>query len=159
MTKEEFLTLLYIVLGSFLGIIASIPCILLLGFMLYASFADCQPCPPDFLEQWLLLSPIIFIFIGIINGMVGGIIFYFKEKTSRNARFGGFFGTLMGSGFLAFLLSIILFINAMGDPLVLLDNLISMPMLIFVGIGFIYLIVVLTARNFYRRIGSINAPK
>lgn len=104
MNKEEVLTILNVVMGSFLGFLASIPCMLWVYFMGFVSIYDCSygdRCPPDLLIQWLLLDsisimglpigPIInFVFIGIITGVVGGIIFYPKEQTFKNARLGVF---------------------------------------------------------------------
>ena len=162
MSIEKALKLCFAVfVGSLLGLLASIPCILWVYFMGFVSIYDCgygDRCPPDLLIEWLLLGdlggpltiviyplgPIInFIFIGIIAGMIGGIIFHHRDQTPKNARRGGFFGILMGSGICAFLLSILLFINARD-------------IIIFsAGISLLYLIVVvLIAGYIYRRIGS-----
>ena len=151
-------------MGSLLGLLASIPCLLWVYFMGYVSINDCgygDRCPPDLLIEWLVLGwvdiegipigPIInCVFIGIMTGLIGGIIFHIRDQTTKNARLGGFFGALIGLGIFAFLLSILFFMNTRE----------IIGILFFSGISFLYLIViVLLAGYFYRRSGSKGAIK
>ena len=148
--------------GSLLGLLASIPCILWVYFMGFVSIYDCgygDHCPPDLLINWLLIGdihllgfpigPIInCVFIGIMTGLIGGIIFNIREQTTKNERLGGFFGALIGIGIFAFLLSILFFVNARD--------------VIYFSAGFslLYLIIViLVAVFFYRRSGLKGAVK
>ena len=128
----------------------------------FASIYDCgygDRCPPDLLIEWLVLGwvdiedipigPIInCVFIGIMTGLIGGIIFHIRDHTTKNARLGGFFGALVGLGIFAFLLSILFFMN-MGEIIGILFS---------SGISLFYLIVVvLIAGYFYRRSDSKGA--
>ena len=148
--------------GSLLGLLASIPCILWVYLMGFVSIYDCgygDGCPPDLLIEWLTLGwvdiegipigPIIYcVFIGIMTGMIGGIIFHRRDQTTKNACLGGIFGTLIGLGIFAFLLSILFFVNA--------RQIINFS----AGFSLLYLIIViLVAVFFYRRSGSKGAVK
>jgi hypothetical protein len=84
------------------------------------------------------IGPLInFILLGFISGLIGGIVFYRRNQSSKNVLLGGIFGTFVGIGIFTLILSILFFTHRTD------------VILYSAGISFIYLIFVFIISGFF----------